>query len=267
MQALAQILETDNDPLTRVIPNSMVIEGIDPFISFSVYIMVPFIPLLGGVFIAVRFLHKRPFRSLITTANRINWRRVFQGAGIYLAIILAFDVISLLTSPEEFIFTFDANRFLLFLPLVLFLIPMQTMTEELLFRGYIMQGLGLLMDKWGAGVLSSFLFALMHLANPELKSAPMITVFLMFMLGVFQALITLKDGTLELAMGVHAVQNMTSFLLIMPAEGFAGLQLPAIFSSKHDTYTEGTIGSLFIVMILFWIIAFKWFPRAHPDYK
>lgn len=263
IQALAGFVDTDNDPFTKFIPDTMIFKGIDPSIIFLV-LMVQFIPLLGGTFIAVRFIHKRPFRSLITGAGQVNWKRVFQGAGIYLTIILGFGVIDLILSPEDYQFTFDANRFLRFLPFALVLTPIQAMTEEILSRGYIMQGLGLLMDKWGAVTLSALLFALPHLANPEVQSAPMIAMISLFILGVFLALITLKEGSLELAMGVHTINNITSFLFIAPAEGFAGIPLPTIFSSKAAAYSEATIWGQLIVFALFWMVTFKWFPRLQP---
>jgi hypothetical protein len=60
---------------------------------------------------------------------------------------------------------------LIFLPVALVLTPLQASVEEFFFRGYLMQGIALkTRNAIIPIVLSSFLFMLPHLLNPEVKS-------------------------------------------------------------------------------------------------
>lgn len=258
--ALVWMVENDENEATFFNQDTMAVEGVDASINFAV-MGGGFIFTLLGLWLAVRFLHQRPFRSLITVASRINWWRVLQGAGIFLAITAAIAFADVLLSPADYRYTFQLNKFLPFLLLALLLIPIQAMTEELMFRGYLMQGLGLVMKSWLAVLLSSLLFALPHLANPETWASPLMAMLAIFITGAFLALITLRDGTLELAMGVHTANNLAAFLLVAPAESFAGMQIPAVFANTTDMFGWKPLLMFLLELALFWLVMFKWFPR------
>ena len=84
-----------------------------------------------------------------------------------------------------------------------------------LFRGYLMQGLGVLAkNRWLPLIFTSTLFGLMHIANPEIgKLGYMLMVYYIgtgFLLGIM----TLMDEGLELALGFHAANNLIAALLL-----------------------------------------------------
>lgn len=82
--------------------------------------------------------------------------------------------------------------------MTLCLTPLQTATEELLFRGYVMQGLSLLVKRPVAiAVISSVIFTLPHLANPEVARAPLLVPLQYVTIGLLLAAVTLRDGRLE----------------------------------------------------------------------
>ncbi|QQZ27520.1 CPBP family intramembrane metalloprotease [Thiothrix subterranea] len=258
--ALLQMIESDGNEATFFNAETLELEGVNPAIAFVVFIFA-FLPMLLGLSLVIKFFHKRLFRSLITGALQIDWKRILQSMGIYLAIFLAINLVDIVLFPNNYKFTFQMERFLLFLPLVLLLIPIQAAAEELLFRGYIMQGLGLVMNKWLAVMLSSLLFALPHLFNPETQASPFMALSALFIMGLFLALITVREGTLELAIGVHVANNIASFLLIAPSDTFAGIPVPAVFSSTVDMFGWKPILMVILALVLFWLIVFKWFPR------
>jgi uncharacterized protein len=108
--------------------------------SFLV-IMVGFPFFLVGISLAVSLVHRRPLQTLITAQEKINWRRVGHG---FVAWFVPFCLIGglgqYLFYPDTFSFTSDLTTFVLFVPLALVLTAIQTTTEELFFRGYIVQG-------------------------------------------------------------------------------------------------------------------------------
>ncbi|WGZ95443.1 MAG: type II CAAX endopeptidase family protein [Candidatus Thiothrix putei] len=210
--ALAIWVELDQNDTTLFNTETLLFEGLPMEVIFADF-MGMFLFLWLGVFLVVCFLHNRPFWSLFTPLQRLSWRRVLHGAVVFAAIYLAVGVIMewLFPTPAKDIeYVLQPGKFLAFLPLALLLIPIQTSAEELLFRGYFMQGLGLIMNRWGVALVSSVLFALPHLLNPEVSDANLWIAFLPYwIIGLLLALITLRDGTLELALGVHASNNLT----------------------------------------------------------
>jgi uncharacterized protein len=53
--------------------------------------------------------------------------------------------ISLCMSPGEYKFDFDINKWPVAFLIVIILTPIQTSAEEIFFRGYLLQGMGLIM--------------------------------------------------------------------------------------------------------------------------
>jgi len=51
-------------------------------------------------------------------------------------------------------------------------------SEELLFRGYILNNLMESFNKWAALIISAVLFALFHLSNPGISTIPFVSIFL-----------------------------------------------------------------------------------------
>ena len=259
--AIGYWAEVDDDAATRFNWDTFLVEGISPALTF-VDMMAMFIFLVIGVWLVVRFLHKRPFLSLITPLQRISWMRVLQGAVVFAAIYLSVTVLGewLLPTPAgEVEYVFDAQAFLLFLPLALVLIPIQTSAEELLFRGYVLQGLGLVLHRWAAVLVSALLFALPHLLNPEVYGANLwIAVLPYLTTGLLLALVTVRDGTLELAMGVHAINNILAFLFVTtpPYDIF-----PALFVYHGELFTWETVASEALIAVLFYWVIFRFFAR------
>ncbi|MGB5597184.1 MAG: CPBP family intramembrane glutamic endopeptidase [Thiothrix litoralis] len=258
---LAYWVEVDQDETTRFNPDSWLFEGLSATLTF-VDIMAMFLFLMAGIWLVVRFLHKRPFLSLITPLRRISWLRVAQGAAVFAAIYLTVGVVGEWLRPTpagEMEYVFNPEKFLAFLPVALLLIPIQTSAEELLFRGYVMQGLGLVMHKWGAVLVSSLMFALPHLLNPEVYGANMWIAFLPYLsTGLLLALITVRDGTLELAIGVHAINNIIAFLYVTvpPYDIF-----PSVFVYHGELFTWETVISEVLTAVLFYWVIFRFFAR------
>jgi phytanoyl-CoA hydroxylase len=171
--------------------------------------------------------------SLITPYARFDWRRASEGACVWLAFAALCSVVEAVMYPGRYRFTFNPQVFFIYSALALLLTPLQTATEELLFRGYVMQGLSLLLKRpWALIVISAALFALPHAANPEVALAPWLVLPQYFIIGVLLAVVTLKDGRLELAIGIHAANNLFTGIVanIEPSV----INTEAIFTSEFD---------------------------------
>lgn len=184
--------------------------GVDPVVSFVV-LMLASVFFVLGMYLAVRFIHRRPFRTLITPARSIAWGRLLQGFGVWFVLAGLTSVLEALLYPGRYVWTPDLRHFIPFVFLALILVPIQTSTEELFFRGYILQGIGLRVRSiWALSVISGVLFMVPHFLNPEVSVNYALMGLYYFSMGAFLAYITLRDGRLELALGIHAANNLFS---------------------------------------------------------
>ncbi|MBS0011764.1 MAG: CPBP family intramembrane metalloprotease, partial [Bacteroidales bacterium] len=134
--------------------------------------------------------------------------------------------------------------------IAILLIPLQTTFEELLFRGYLMQGAGAwFKNKWLPLLITSLLFGLMHSFNPEIREFGfwvMIPQYITF--GLVFGFVTIVDNGIEIAMGAHAANNI--FLSIFITQKSSALQTPALYE-QQEVYPWSDFLSLIIVSVLF----------------
>ncbi len=196
-------------------------------VNFSIVMM------LAGLALTVKVIHRRPLASLITPDARVDWRRIGQAALAWCVIAAAISLIEHVLYPDRYYLSFDPGQFLVFLALVLVLTPIQTTTEELVFRGYAMQGLGLLTRRPAlVAIASSLVFTAPHLLNPEVQEhGVLIMAANYFAIGMLLATITLRDGRLELAIGLHAVNNV--FLALVANYEGSALTTESIFTARE----------------------------------
>jgi uncharacterized protein len=202
--------------------------GLDTTVNF-VMLMLASIFFLCGIFLAMRFLHKRSLRSLVTPARSVDWGRVFQGSGIWFLLVAFVSASEALLFPGRYVWNLDLPRFIPFVFLALVFIPIQTSAEELFFRGYVLQIAGLrLRNIWGLCTLSGVLFGLPHMLNPEASvNYPLLGLYY-FAFGFCMAYISLRDGRLELALGAHAANNF--FSVIFANYAVTVLPSPSLFT-------------------------------------
>jgi uncharacterized protein len=201
-------------------------------IPYFVVLNVSFILFFAGIWVAAAGIHRRPLRSVITALPAINWKRIGLGFVVWFLLGILGSGIEFLIWPETFSFQFEPLTFLVFAFIALVLTPIQTTTEELFFRGYLMQAGSLLSrNAIFLSLLSGVLFALPHIGNPELAANFYVVLSSYFVLGVFLAWISIKDGTIELAIGLHAANNLFAGLVVTFPQ--SALPTPAIFYTTH----------------------------------
>ena len=249
---LVTYVSMDGDPATSFSGTGFT--GIPVILEFLAT-MSSFIPLLVTTLLAVRFIHLRPLRTLITAEPHIRWRKFFAGAGLWLLIAALISIVEALLYPGRYVLTFQAGTLISFAVLALILIPIQTSAEELLFRGYLLQWMGLrLKNPWVLAVLNGALFFLPHFANPEMATNSILIGLGYFVMGFFLTFITLRDNGVELALGMHAGNNL--FTALFANYTVSALPSPALFSVETLDPVYSLI-SLVIGMIVFYMIVFR----------
>ncbi len=212
--------------------------------------------LLAGVVAVVAVLHRRSWRTLVTPHARIDWRRMMQGAAVWVVLSLAFSVIEHLLYPGRYAWSLDLQRWLPFALAALLLTPLQCAAEELVFRGYVLQGLGrLLRQPVVLAVLSSVVFTVPHLYNPEVAAYGLaIMAANYFVMGLFLAAVALRDGRLELAIGAHAGNNLLLALFIRYDD--------SVFATE-SVFSAGALDPVYslVTLILSALLFYWWFFR------
>lgn len=249
------MLENDS---AITLPSAGGFEGLSPIVLFIVFMLASW-AFLAAIWFAVHVIHERPFLTLITPARRLNWRRVLQGAGLWFGLVALVALVEALLYPGRYAFTFDAGQFFLFLPLALLLIPIQTSAEELFFRAYLLQGFGRrVRNIWVLTFLSGFIFMLPHLLNPEVQVNFWLMAWNYFAIGALLAYVTLRDGTLELALGIHAANNL--FAGIFANYTITVLPTPSLFTVQELDAVYSTI-SLMLAIAVFLVLMRPSWPK------
>lgn len=201
----------------------------------------------------VKFIHGQSIRSLTTSRKKVDWKRIFFSFTVWGIFMLISTVIIYFLSPENYIINFDPIKFIPFLIIAILLIPLQTSFEEYFFRGYLMQGIGVVTkNRLIPLLITSVTFGVMHIANPEVgKLGPIIMVYYIGS-GFFLGIMTLMDEGLELALGFHAANNLIGAILV--TADWTAFQTHSIL--KDVSEPSAGFDVLFPVLIIFPILLF-----------
>ena len=211
------------------------------------------------VFFYNKFIQNNTIRILTTSRPKIDWKRVFFSFGLWSFITIITTVVSYYMAPEDFVVNFKPKEFAVFVVLAILFVPLQTSFEEYLFRAHMLQGLGLATKtRWIPLVVTSFLFGIMHIANPEVEKLGLIIMFYYIGTGLFLGILTLMDEGLELALGFHAANNLVGALLI--TSDWSAFQTHSILKdvSEPNANIQIFIPILVIFPILLYIFAIKY---------
>jgi len=209
------------------------------------------------LYISMNYIHQRKFKSLINTDSRFSLSRVLKGGGIWFALLSIGIVLSMILDPSGLKITFNPNTFGFLLILSLLVFPVQASFEELFFRGYLMQGFGLLSKKPVVPlILTSIIFAVFHYFNGSDTITSVDIVLQAFIIGITLGIVTLGENRLETAMGVHISNNIFASVIANNPSSFTQ-NLPSLFTltALPDPLidTVGTaVYALLLLGIIFW---------------
>ena len=240
--------------------------GISLNLSFTIF-MLAYLAFMAGICLAVRFIHRRRFLSLVTPSRSLDLRRLFQGLAVWFGLVVLFALLEATLYPGRYVLTLNLRTYIPFVFLALILIPIQTSAEELFFRAYLLQGFGLRnRNIWTLSFLSGFIFMLPHLLNPEAKLNYLLMGLSYFSIGALLAYITLRDGSLELALGVHAANNL--FTVLFANAVVTALPSPSMFTvMKLDVVylTVTTLAACLVFALIFLVPLRRKIPLQEPE--
>jgi membrane protease YdiL (CAAX protease family) len=179
-----------------------------------------------GLWFAMRWVHGEPLSALLGASRRVSWPDFLKGLVAVLITSALSEILLYLLQPGIARGTISLSSWLLFLVPIIALTLLQTSSEEVLFRGYVLRGLASRFKSpliWA--LLPGLLFTSLHWSS---ASSPAINACVLVSIAAFALLLTLvvyATGNLGAALGAHLGNNLTGFLLISHQESYNSFAL------------------------------------------
>lgn len=216
-------------------------------------VMISFAFALAGVFYVVKQLHNQSILSITTSRRAIDIKRILFSFFLWAGFSIISFLFVYLQSPEQFVLNFKPVPFLILVVIATLLIPIQTSTEEYVFRGYLMQGFArLARNRWFPLVMTSLIFGSMHWFNPEVTKMGNIIMVYYIGTGLFLGVITLMDEGMELALGFHAANNLIGALLV--TSDWSVFQTHSVFIDLSEP--SASFDVIFPIVIIYPVLLF-----------
>jgi membrane protease YdiL (CAAX protease family) len=232
-------------------------------INSNLGLLLVVLPFLFTLFIAILLIksfHQRTVMDVVNGGNKFRWGNFWWGVLVWGLILFVTLVIALYTDPDNFELRFNPGTFIPLLIISVVFIPFQAGTEEFLFRGYLMQGIAArTRQPWLAILVPSLFFALMHGVNPEVGEYGFWTTMPIYLLfGCVFAVMSILDNGIEMAIGVHAINNVFGSVLVTNKS--AAIQTEALFLQKEVNVKGEFWVLLASALVFFMVMAFlqKW---------
>lgn len=226
--------------------------GIDMTVVF-VLLMTQFLVGWLGIVVGERLIVKRKVLAVVTGSKRFRWNRMLLGFGVWMSLMVAYQLVSYAADPTSLTFVADWKHWVPYMGIALVLVPLQGAFEEVAVRGQLLQATFRLAPRMAPifhMVLGSLLFAALHIMNNEVSEYGVgLMMAHYFSFGLVLAIFSVIDEGLELAIGIHAGNNLYSLCIV----GYPGasLQTPTLFQQGQMTAWID-----FVVMIAFVTLAY-----------
>lgn len=226
--------------------------------------LLPFIFLLVLLFYLVYFLHKRSILSLTTSRNKVDYKRIFFSFGLIFLLNIGCFTVSYFFDNSTIIWNFNPIPFTILFSISVLMFPFQIAFEEYLFRGYLMQQIGIIVkNRWFPLLFTSIIFGLFHSLNPEVEKLGYGFMSFYIGTGFLLGVMTLMDEGLELALGFHLGNNLTAALLI--TSNFSAIQTDALFKysgieNPVDILNEMLVSIVIVypIILIIFVKKYKW---------
>lgn len=222
-------------------------------------ILFSFAVALLALFLVIKYFHGQSILSVTTSRTKVDWNRILFSFSIWTVFTIVSVAITYYFTPENFQLNFQPIPFLILVLISVFMIPIQTSTEEYVFRGYLMQGFAnLSKNKWFPLLLTSVIFGGMHILNPEVTKMGYIILVFYIGTGLLLGIMTLMDEGMELALGFHAANNLIGALLV--TSDWSAFQTPSLLKdiSEPSAGLDVILPVVLIYPLILFILAKKY---------
>ena len=237
--------------------------GMMTFLNLNItlfLLLFSFVVAFIAIILVIKYFHKQTLLSVTTSRRKIDWKRILFSFSLWGLFTAGSTFAMYYNNPSNFVYNFKPIPFLILAIIGTLLIPIQTSTEEYVFRGYLMQGFAVLAkNRWFPLVMTSVIFGSMHIANPEVEKMGYIILVYYIGTGFFLGIITLMDEGMELALGFHAANNLVTALLV--TSDWSAFQTNSVF--KDVSSPSAGFEILIPVFVIFPMLLFIFSKKYH----
>lgn len=229
--------------------------------STAATVLISFIPLFIATLLVYRLLLKRNAKQLFTSFEKYSWKRTWIGFASLALISSTFGIGDFIVNRDSYTWSWQSAAFLPYLFICVTLLPIQTTAEELFFRGWLQQWLDNGKKKqWTISLIGGALFALPHLANPEVAGNELLLPIISYgATGFMLAWVTFRDKTLEIAIGAHFANNLLAALVLSTED--SALPSVSLFTVPDVAWGPAAIFSVIMIPIFIWLTG-KWTAKV-----
>ncbi len=196
--------------------------------------LIGFVPLAVVLPWMIQKIHHRTWRVSATPYATFSWRQISVGAAIGGGVYLLASAATGLLLRGSIEFDLDPGALAPALVVLLVFIPMQAFGQELFFRGYGLQQASLdIKSTKGLAIISGIAFGLPFLFGPfvvrwlvpeiQVPDIPWSERLLLMLgyivMGVALAVVSIRTGTIEFAIGAAGAINFFAALVLSPRAG------------------------------------------------
>lgn len=223
--------------------------NLDFLLSHIVYICWIF-----GLWIGIRFIHKRKMKSLITSNKRVNWKKVLWSFGAFSLLLIVSQLIDVVFNHSDYSWNHvSLKEYALLVLITLLLVPIQTTTEELFFRGLLLQWVSKKVKRpILLAIIVGIMFSIGHFANPEMNKSIILVGLDYIVAGFALTYIAIKTKSLEITIGAHAANNMFIALFLTTDDSVFG-SIPSLFKVANTEPGPNLIWSI-VTFSVFYIL-------------
>jgi len=227
------------------------------------------VALLIASAVMMRWIERRRFAALGLPLGKEMWSDWLKGAAIGAALMVL--VVALQTIVGWLRPAPDAGTMVGWIGMqagLVLMLAIAATAEELLMRGYAFQVLVEGMGAWPAVIVTSVLFALAHLGNPNIDYIALLNIALA---GVLLAGVYLRTRSLWVAIGTHWAWNwVMAGLFDLPVSGL-DYDVPGYDTLElgPDHFTGGVFGpeaglviTLVVLPLIVWVYRTPWLKQS-----
>ncbi len=211
-----------------------------------------------AAFLTVRLVHNRGIRSLVGSGPVV--RNFLLTAGVVVVLAGVGSLVNLLATDLES--NLPPSQWLAWLSLGLPLLLLQTSSEELVFRGYVLQELATrFKNRWIWLSVSTAVFGLLHFDPDRFGPNAWLVVGAASLLGFVATDLTIRTGNLGAAIGLHFANNFFAMFVISLGGTLTGLSLYTTQFSVDQTEEVCKlllldIGSILLVYTIYLVVLY-----------
>jgi len=205
------------------------------------------VSILIGTLSSMWYVKQKVEKTSFGNFYRLNLKSFLGGSilGIILILLCAFFMV--LSSLVSFTYLSVNNVLVLILIFIVVAI-----SEEVIFRGYLLNKLSERLSVQWAVIISSLMFSMMHIGNSHFGLIGFTNIFLS---GMLLAMVALKDQNLWVSIGLHFTWNLTQAILGFAVSGHNEVGLLKLNHLTSLGYLSGGAlgveGSLLLTPIIF----------------